>query len=493
MASRAIRNAVLSVAAIAKKTAIQQSPLTTGTVIARNPDGTLVVSDGKGGCLRQAPKANVRVGQKIVLGTEPSLGQETDLPLVTLTVDPSSKPCLTDPRLDAGCDGVIGAPPCIVEDSLTATLSGTVFSIGWVDPPPGLSYPGRSGVWKNRLAAGGASLAGGPNAGLLYNDTNREVLQEVNRRTTSYTNTSIDPYADQCTIASSRVFLAFDTSGIPSGVGIFSAKLKLRIKGNTTVRASTDHSEVLAIVPSTHDGTTSTANWDKIADTIIAEAKINDIVAAGPDPQADTPYTYEIDLPPPLANIYVVPGGTTKLAVVTKTDRNINSVLPTPGLFASGRETTASGTPDDQVHVAAGDWVIDGVTYTDAGLYDFHISQQDGNGLTLLDAESYIAALVQMAGDGTAPILVKGAKGTTPVRPSPTIDGGIILSWITISCSHDDPSLISDGDIVFEPAGRPFPDLGNPNEIQTARDYVLFENDADVVLEVVYGTGQVYF
>ena len=66
--SRVARQLTRKVVEIARKTATQQSPIVEGTVISRNPDGTLNVDDGKGGCLRQAPAANVRVPREAPRG-----------------------------------------------------------------------------------------------------------------------------------------------------------------------------------------------------------------------------------------------------------------------------------------------------------------------------------------------------------------------------------------------------------------------------------------
>lgn len=71
---------------LAKKTAQGVNPVVVGTVISRNPDGSLNVDDGKGGCLRRAPSQNVMVGDKVTLGTEPNIGTTTNLDTQYLTL-----------------------------------------------------------------------------------------------------------------------------------------------------------------------------------------------------------------------------------------------------------------------------------------------------------------------------------------------------------------------------------------------------------------------
>lgn len=81
-------------------TAAQRAQLVfEATVIGFNPDGTINVDDGLGGCARVAPKANVKIGDRIrVGGNEPAIGTTTDLPQVTHTCQGSTKPCPKDDR-----------------------------------------------------------------------------------------------------------------------------------------------------------------------------------------------------------------------------------------------------------------------------------------------------------------------------------------------------------------------------------------------------------
>ncbi|MDQ6892199.1 MAG: hypothetical protein M3167_06285 [Acidobacteriota bacterium] len=92
------QDVVEKVTSVARQVAKQQSLTVEGTVTGINPDGTLVVDDGQGGCARQAPKQHAKIGDRIVLGTEPALGTVTNLPQLNITLDPSTKACPTDPR-----------------------------------------------------------------------------------------------------------------------------------------------------------------------------------------------------------------------------------------------------------------------------------------------------------------------------------------------------------------------------------------------------------
>lgn len=496
MSDPSVKDIVRRIADVAKRTAIQQSPIVEGTVIGRNPDGSLVVYDGRGGCMRLAPKANVRVGERIRLGTEPALGRQTNLQQIDVTISPSSAPCPDDPRDD--CEQVIGVvSPCPEPvEGEEAPAVADIFAVMWVDPPPGLAYPGRSGDWKNRLSAS-EELAGGPVDGALFLDPNKQVLQSISRRSSSYTSHFIDPYADQSTIACVRLFLDFNTSAVPVGATITAATLRVSVTGNGPVRASTHHSEAVRVMPSSHNAIASTANWDKVDPVILGEVSINDIIDAGPDPTEDfAPYNVDIPLDPELLTLFVneVVANRTRLAIVMRLDSKPQSILPAPGLFSSGRETTPTApTPDDEVHVAAGNVEIDHVTYTYATPYNFQINQQDGNGHTLTGSESYVAVIVQPPGVGAAPLVIKGPKSSGTPRVPTVINegpggivGGIILSYVHVSCTTGNPSLIGSSDISEEPGARTFVNLGQPNEIRSSLDHVSFTMTGDVSLILAF-------
>lgn len=90
------------VAEIAKKVATETSPVRIGTVLSVNPDGSVNVDDGAGGCARVANVGNqvVTCGSTIVLGLEPQVGQTTDLCQVQFTIDASGKDCPVEDRTD---------------------------------------------------------------------------------------------------------------------------------------------------------------------------------------------------------------------------------------------------------------------------------------------------------------------------------------------------------------------------------------------------------
>jgi hypothetical protein len=346
-----LKKVVRQIADIATKSAQKAVPIRAGTVIARNPDGSLVVDDGRGGCLIQAPQANVRVGQKIVLGTEPALGQVTSLPEVDIAIDPSTLPCPGDGRPD--CVPLIGAPcSTLVTGGDSADLAGTVFSIGWVSAVPTDSPPGSDGIWGDRLGSGG-DFSGGPQSGLLFADSSKSAQIVASKRSGSYTNPPFGhPYANKVNLTAMRHFMEFDTSAVPSGQTITSAILRTTIKGDTSNRLEDDRGTSIIIVPSSHDGVSShTFNWSTVTGVNVGSATLAAILAAGPFPLADTPYDYDITLDAGLMTGIVVPGGMTKLAVLMAADFDKLSATPTaPANF------TSPGSPNQINQIA--DWIL---------------------------------------------------------------------------------------------------------------------------------------
>jgi len=358
-----VKQLTTKVAEIARRTAKQLSPITEGVVLSRNPDGTLNVDDGQGGCIRQAPKANVRVGQKVKLGLEPSLGQQTDLSQETITIDPSTKDCPGDGRYG---------------EDVSFPRTGNVFSMGWVDPAPGQSYPGRDGIWANRLHTGGASLLGPPAAGLLYTDTNREALLSATRRSGSYSSTTIDPYANQLTLGASRLHLTFDTRDISLATPINTARMRVAVRGNTIARIRNDRFARLVVAPAFHADSPTTADWGKITpNRALATVAISTVYHAQ-QPEADVQYYFDFVLKAPKKHTlaeFITREGLTKLVLMLESDYNVGSSTPTrPDAF------TSPGTPNEIRDVD--DFVL---TNNDAGfvlLVNLTPAENEGHGVT---------------------------------------------------------------------------------------------------------------
>jgi hypothetical protein len=484
MPSVIARHVTRRIAEVARKTAVQVNPIVEGTVVSRNPDGSLNVLVPGGGCQRVAPRANVRVGQKIKLGTEPSLGSQTNLPLVTVTLSPSTVPCPGDPR--DGCEHLIGVP-CPEPTSGEFAQAAELYAIEWKTLNPTEAYPGAWGVWGSRFGASPSQLR---------INVNKQVQESVNRRAANYSGHIVPPFADEVNYVAARVFLTFDTRAIPAGSHIVSAELQVSIKGNTPNRIQSDHSERVRVLPGLHSLFPSVANWDLIMPVVLAEVPLGEMIDAGPDPAADEPYPFAIPLAAPdggTLDDWITGGGYTGLVLAMRLDSEPGSVLPAPGLFTTGRETLPSGTPDDKVHVQPGAFVIDHINYFSASPSDFPLSQRDGNGEVLTGTESYVAALFQPPGNDRLPVLIKGEKSDAAPRRPPLINegpggvlGGIVLSWITVGCSHGDPSVITSADIVEDPVSRQFSNLGNPNETRASINTVLFNHSDDVLLRVTY-------
>lgn len=135
---------------------------------------------------------------------------------------------------------------------------------------------------------------------------------------------------------------------------------------------------------------------------------------------------------------YPLPIGVSKVG--NGIDRGLNQARSYPII---GRHTTATGSPDDEVHVSAGEWLIDGVEFEDLTIQDVTLDQTDSAAATLGSGESYIAVLTQ--GLTAVPTVTKGVKGATPARPTPPT-GELILAWVTVDYNAGGGS-IQPGDI----------------------------------------------
>jgi len=100
--------------------------------------------------------------------------------------------------------------------------------------------------------------------------------------------------------------------------------------------------------------------------------------------------------------------------------------------FISGRATTPTGTPDDQVHVGSGTWLIQGEEYAHGSADDVTLNQNDSASAALAAGEAYYAVLTQ--GTATTPTVTKGVKAVAAdaVKPTPPT-GELILSWILVN------------------------------------------------------------
>jgi hypothetical protein len=97
-----IQGIVEEVRRIADATARSVVGVTTGTVLSRNPDGSIVVDDGSGGCARVANISNqqTQCGSQVILGVEPAIGQQLTICPVSVTITSSTVPCPIDDRTD---------------------------------------------------------------------------------------------------------------------------------------------------------------------------------------------------------------------------------------------------------------------------------------------------------------------------------------------------------------------------------------------------------
>lgn len=130
---------------------------------------------------------------------------------------------------------------------------------------------------------------------------------------------------------------------------------------------------------------------------------------------------------------------------VTMVGRGIDSGVNQPKSFiVSGRVMTATGTPDDQVHVALGTYVYQGTEVVDGSAHAITLNQTDSLSSTLATGESYYAAISQ--GLSTTPTTTKGAKSaSTPDKPSLPL-GEALIGFVLVAYGGSG-SVIASGDL----------------------------------------------
>lgn len=118
-----VKQVVERIVGVAKKAA-SDAAVSFGTVLSRNPDGSLNVDPGNGGCVRVIGPKNARVGDRVPLGTEPALGTLTRLDPHLIDVPSAVSGCPIDPR------DLTGDPPIIVIPAGSETV---LYCQDWAD------------------------------------------------------------------------------------------------------------------------------------------------------------------------------------------------------------------------------------------------------------------------------------------------------------------------------------------------------------------------
>lgn len=108
-----------------------------------------------------------------------------------------------------------------------------------------------------------------------------------------------------------------------------------------------------------------------------------------------------------------------------------------------GLGVTATGTPDDEVHSAAGQWVHNGTLYGDVAR-DWAFTDEDVAAAALASGESYI--VIQSRGAGVTNN-TKGAKGTTPTAPTMPA-GDVYVDTITVQYQVGGTPVIETADLA---------------------------------------------
>lgn len=110
----------------------------------------------------------------------------------------------------------------------------------------------------------------------------------------------------------------------------------------------------------------------------------------------------------------------------------------------SGRKVTATGTPDNNVQIAAGVWLLSGVEYTD-GAETIPLSQNDSAAAALTTGKSYYATVTQ--GATLLPTITKGLQGTAPLVPTPPA-GELFLALVKVNYNAT-ATVINPGDVTL--------------------------------------------
>ena len=177
---------------VAKRTSVSSQLVTQAVVLSINPDGSLNVDDGKGGCVRRVPKQNAKVGDTVRIGTEPAIGQTTNLPQQIISVNLTGS-CPVDPR----------QPPPVPHSNVLNYVT-TIYrktSFGYTDPGNG---PTLEADW----ASVRAGIVGGVSDGQLETFAGRSAFWGL-----------------QC----DRGFAEFATTAPPDGAVLTALSLRLTI------------------------------------------------------------------------------------------------------------------------------------------------------------------------------------------------------------------------------------------------------------------------
>jgi hypothetical protein len=278
--SNDVKKVVERIAKVAKGAA-DAVAVTFGTVLSRNPDGSLNVDDGRGGCVRVMPAANVRVGQKIPIGTEPQIGTTTQLETRYVVVEPLGG-CPADPRLDP--------TPTAPLDALTVRWTGENTRIPtWAD---------RSTDYGTHVSGPSTTVAAAMRA---YAQYRADGILICRRGFAEFPTAGLIPEGSELTSAS--LFFSISTGSLP----------QVDSAGKTFSYSDGDVVVVPSVAP--HFGL-STPATSLITDAVIAEElgrfRIRDLAFGA--------VLYEIPLDVDVLTPYYNVGGATKVAIITQPD-----------------------------------------------------------------------------------------------------------------------------------------------------------------------------
>lgn len=134
-----------------------------------------------------------------------------------------------------------------------------------------------------------------------------------------------------------------------------------------------------------------------------------------------------------------VPAGVTDVA------RGIVPGNDTPESFiVTGCALTATGTPDDKVHMAVGSWIYQGVPVSQGSIQNITLNQNDGAAAALIAGQEYIAAI--SLGLSSTPTVTKGIKATVPALYPVVPIGESLIGFVHV-LYHVTASVIASGNL----------------------------------------------
>lgn len=126
-------------------------------------------------------------------------------------------------------------------------------------------------------------------------------------------------------------------------------------------------------------------------------------------------------------------------------DRSVREFVEAPAV-------TASGSPDDQVHVSRAWYVYDGIPYRRTVATDLTLNQNDSAAEALTSGQAYIAIVSQPPGDGStevAAVATKGVRAASASAIAPDLPAGnLLVARVVVGYQAGGTSVIATANIT---------------------------------------------